>query len=543
MRSKLLFLGLLALQSSLSFGQVYGDYLTLRNDTVDMLDFRAKAFNEYKVLHDKTSKKLPLNGGELNLIHQTVVERKPISDRIIKFISDHISVGKNQYNLFLETQNLNDEFDDSEFEESHVPLQPEDKDFKLSQNDQRELVRFLGITMTFADNYLQTIYFYQDDPTLRRVINEQGSIPGKPGNELKKNLKKLLTRKNVKNLSKALFLYSKIRKDLVTLGQSDEEFKFWTKVIDNSYITGELKNKNINLAEDDEELDQSDVFHRLLELFKHKKKRSDFFHVSGMKIMHVLSKAFGNTAGRFQSRNGLLKDRADVIADLKATLKPLDVLLEKTPFRLTDHFIPGYYGHNAIWLGTEDELKSLGLWDHPVFKPLQQKIREGNSIVEALRPGVTINRVEHFLDIDDLALMRIKTISEEDLKKNLIVAAQQYGKSYDFNFDVQTQDVLVCSELIFMSFLNIDFRTERVAGRWTINPDAIAERSNPNQEFELLLFYVGGQKVENKLPEKMAYLLANADKKDEELLEDFRKIDEEQTFIQKAFRKIQVMLD
>jgi hypothetical protein len=156
-------------------------------------------------------------------------------------------------------------------------------------------------------------------------------------------------------------LYSKIRKDLVTLGQSDEEFKFWTKVIDNSYITGELKNKNINLAEDDEELDQSDVFHRLLELFKHKKKRSDFFHVSGMKIMHVLSKAFGNTAGRFQSRNGLLKDRADVIADLKATLKPLDVLLEKTPFRLTDHFIPGYYGHNAIWLGTEDELKSLGL--------------------------------------------------------------------------------------------------------------------------------------------------------------------------------------
>jgi len=508
-----------------------------------MLDFRAKAFNEYKILHEKTSKKLPLDGGELNLIHQTVVERKPISDRIIKFITDHISVGKNQYNVFLETQNIDDQFNEENTDNTEVPYQTEMKEFNLSENDKRELVRFLGIAMTFADNYLQTIYFYQDDSTLRRVINEQGSIPGKPGNELRNHLKKLLTRKNVKNLSKALFIYSKIRKDLLVLGESDEEFKFWTKVIDNSYITDELKNKNINLANENDELDQSEVFHRLLDLFKHKKNRSDFFHTTAMKIMHVLSKAFGNTAGRFQSRNGFLKDRADVIADLKSTLKPLDVLLEKTPFRLTDHFIPGYYGHNAIWLGSEDDLKSLGLWDHPVFKPLQDKIRQGQSIVEALRPGVTVNPVEHFLDIDDLAVMRIKSISEEDLKKNLIVAAQQYGKAYDFNFDVQTQDVLVCSELIFMSFLNIDFRTERVAGRWTINPDAVAERSRPNQEFELQLFYVGGKKVENKLSEKMAYLLAHSDKKDEELLEDFKQIDETETVIQKAFNKIQLLLD
>jgi hypothetical protein len=547
MRSKLLLLGLLAFHTTLGFGQVYGDYLTLRNDTIDMLDFRTKAYNEFKVLHDKTSKKLPLNGGELNLIHQTIVERKSISDRIIKFLLENINIGKNHYNVFIESQDLNDEFVDNESDDFEIPLQLENKNLNLSLKDQRELVRFLGIALTFADNYLQTIFFYQDDPTLRRVINEEGSIPGKPGNELKNHLKKLLTRKNIKNLSKALFIYSKIRNDLIVLGEKDEEFKFWTKVIDNSFINDELKKKNINLSDDNEEIDQSEVFHKLLKLFRHKKKRSDFFHTTSMKIMHVLSKAFGNTAGRFQSRYGLLKDRADVIADLKSTLRPLDILLEKTPFRLTDHFIPGYYGHNAIWLGTEDELKSLGLWDHPVFRPLQDKIRNGQSIVEALRPGVTINSVEHFLDIDDLAVMRIKSISEEDLKKSLVVAAQQYGKAYDFNFDIHTQDVLVCSELIFMSFLNIDFRTERVAGRWTINPDAVAERSIPNQEFDVQLFYVGGKKVENKLPEKMAYLLANANKKDEQLLEDFKKFDEqdneEKRLVQKVFSKIKILLD
>ena len=30
-----------------------------------------------------------------------------------------------------------------------------------------------------------------------------------------------------------------------------------------------------------------------------------------------------------------------------------DILLEKTPFRLTDKLIPGYWGHAAVWIGGE----------------------------------------------------------------------------------------------------------------------------------------------------------------------------------------------
>jgi hypothetical protein len=111
---------------------------------------------------------------------------------------------------------------------------------------------------------------------------------------------------------------------------------------------------------------------------------------------------FGNTMGMFASRRGkLVSLSSDEKASIAAKLKPLDILLEKTPFRLTDKFIPGHYGHVAIWTGTEIELKALGLWDHPLIQKHQDAIKNGHHIIEALRPGVKINTLDDFLNIDD----------------------------------------------------------------------------------------------------------------------------------------------
>ena len=90
-------------------------------------------------------------------------------------------------------------------------------------------------------------------------------------------------------------------------------------------------------------------------------------HFASMKddAVHEASKLFGNTVGLVQTRHGKLHGNARVVKDLKSQMKPLDVLLERTPFRLTAQFIPGYFGHVAIWVGTPDEIKAMGLWDHP----------------------------------------------------------------------------------------------------------------------------------------------------------------------------------
>ena len=77
--------------------------------------------------------------------------------------------------------------------------------------------------------------------------------------------------------------------------------------------------------------------------------------------LNLFSMLFGNTVGLVEMHKGQLFDRADVQENLRAERKAGDILLEKTPFRLTDYLIPGYWGHAAIWLGTEPELVELGI--------------------------------------------------------------------------------------------------------------------------------------------------------------------------------------
>lgn len=220
----------------------------------------------------------------------------------------------------------------------------------------------------------------------------------------------------------------------------------------------------------------------------------DDLNIAGRTSTYYTSKLFGNTMGIFQSRSGLLKNITPEEKNyISRRMKPLDILLEKTPFRLTDSFIPGYYGHVAIWVGTETELRELGLWDHPAVRPHQDKIRNGHSIVEALRPGVQINTLDHFLDIDDLAVLRPNSLNDDQVKEYLVRAFMQIGKKYDFNFDVETDKEIVCSEIAYVVYHNVVWPTDRTLGRATISPDHVAWKALPNREFTPMVLYKNGK--------------------------------------------------
>ena len=216
----------------------------------------------------------------------------------------------------------------------------------------------------------------------------------------------------------------------------------------------------------------------------------------------AFSKGFGNLMGAFEFRKGKLFGQGDWVQFLRERLQPGDLLLEKTPFRLTDKFIPGHFGHVALYVGTEAELRELGLHTHPWVIPHLVQVAQGRMIVEALRDGTQINTFEHFLNIDDLAILRPKQarIPDADVVLAIALAFSHIGKQYDFAFDSNTWDSIVCSELAFQTYVNVPWAIGKVLHSYTIAPDDVASLGglDPSQPFELIAFIHDGRVVHDK---------------------------------------------
>ena len=289
-----------------------------------------------------------------------------------------------------------------------------------------------------------------------------------------------------------------------TLGINELYFE---QYVEKSFVAAQLKN------------DAASFRLRTMILLSGQLNQTTFFENLN-KIVGRISQFFGNTTGRVQTRDGKLKKLASdvkVMTAMKQELKPLDILLEKTPMRLTDKFIPGYYGHVAIWLGTAEELASvevmyqgklIPLLNHPTVLPHLENLSQGKMIVEALRiPGVTMNTLEHFMDIDDFLVLRSESYDPQSLGEHLLRTFEQVGKAYDFNFNVETQREIVCSELVYAVYTSEVWPTSVSVGRHTISPDHVAWKALDSC-FEPIIMYKEGNLVEDGKSEALKEALS-----------------------------------
>ncbi len=230
----------------------------------------------------------------------------------------------------------------------------------------------------------------------------------------------------------------------------------------------------------------------------------------------LFSMVFGNAVGLVETRKGKLYRKEGVLSLVRGELRAGDILLEKTPFRLTDKLIPGYWGHAAIWIGTEGELKELGIWDNPVVAKYRDEIRQGRLVVEALRSGVEMNSLEHFFNIDSFGALRKPGIDREARARTVIQALRQVGKPYDFNFDVESKERVYCSKLVYLSYSGVEWPTKRSLGRTTFTPDDVAMKAARDRSLELVEFYHDGRRVDSDPLGTMAELMGVAKEKEKQ---------------------------
>ena len=448
----------------------------------------------------------PLTSFLIKNLHRTFGEYREIYDEIESIVNAGEWVFKKNYEITVREDQPTGEDKEAwhKYQQDKIFNDDNDEDFVqpfyINPTDEkgRELIykikRALAAGLLFYDNFNYAIHFYQKDKKLRKMLNYDNEDNYK---FLAKVTKYFHSFTYFRRMGDAIDLYEDLQRFHTKRNLSYTEFE----KLENDIIESSMMFKIF---------DQISTFSRIGDKFEYYGQVLNMtFSHAGDVTTNSLSQVFGNGVGQFASRPGKLtalspKERASITSQLQ----PLDILFEKTPFRLTDKFIPGHFGHAAVWVGNKKQLKEIGIWNDPLVVPYHKLIEEGHSIVEALRPGVQINSFDHFLNIDDLAAIRLKDkLAPEVTKRYLLNAFAQIGKDYDFNFDVETDKTIVCSELVYVVYDDMVWPTEKSVGRYTISPDNVAAKAGEGQPFKIVLIYHDGKPIQVELEENFSRLL------------------------------------
>lgn len=351
----------------------------------------------------------------------------------------------------------------------------------------------LSAALLLYDNYLLTVALFDQDSKLRRVLDQPDKGYSLPAHRLTEVKQSFLSTENSERIFPAVAYYRKfIEPDMNQATAPGRAYLLQLIAQSPSFaaLNGNRMPADLKLS------------------LRHMRLLSgDLLMALSREGLNLFSMLFGNTIGLVETRRGKLYAKPELERQLAGQLRAGDVLLEKTPFRLTDLMIPGYWGHAAIWVGSETELRELGIWDHPVVRPYQERIRRGKGVIEALRNGVVLNTFAHFLNVDDLAVLRPAQPDRAVHAARVLRAFRQLGKAYDFNFDVESTDRIVCSELIYQVYTEIPWPTSKQLGRATISPDQVAQRALPGGPLRVILLVEDGRPIETDPGARMLVLL------------------------------------
>jgi hypothetical protein len=207
----------------------------------------------------------------------------------------------------------------------------------------------------------------------------------------------------------------------------------------------------------------------------------------------------GEIVGPITWRQGYLAEEA-AQARIVAGLRPLDVVVVSSKGRLTGRLIPGLFQHATVYVGSERELRALGMWSHPSVVSHREAIRAGARFIEADRKGVHLSPPSMVLNTDRAVTLRPRIATPGWQQRSMATLFGELGTGFDFNFDSGRSDRLFCAELVCHVMPELRLPRDKVYGRETIIPDRVvyeAVRGNPRLR---LIAYVAGDRTGIRMP-------------------------------------------
>lgn len=206
-------------------------------------------------------------------------------------------------------------------------------------------------------------------------------------------------------------------------------------------------------------------------------------------------------------------------------LAPGDILLERQDWYLSNIFLPGFWPHAILYIGTYQELQTFAAdpqiqawcnrqkcadfiallkYSYPkAFKAWSSSsFRDRGTcvVIEAISEGVVFNSLAAACHGDYLAAMRPR-LTPLQKAKAIYTAFSYFGREYDFNFSFNTEQTMVCTELVVKSYTHpeagaLKFPVKLTLGKPGVTADSIvetfaAERGKANRQLDFIAFLRG----------------------------------------------------
>lgn len=164
-----------------------------------------------------------------------------------------------------------------------------------------------------------------------------------------------------------------------------------------------------------------------------------------------------------------------------------DILVTRHDDAMSNLFLPGFWPHAALYIGSAEQRKELGLG----CDVKQGCCEEGVCFIEAKKDGVLFRPMEDTMQVDAFMVLRPELESSQ-VAEALARAMSHEGKLYDFSFDFCMAERLACTELIYRGYHgvgSVSFELHRHSGRSCISAEDLIDQALSSGHFQKVLDY------------------------------------------------------
>jgi hypothetical protein len=203
--------------------------------------------------------------------------------------------------------------------------------------------------------------------------------------------------------------------------------------------------------------------------------------VSVANILAGVMEGVGRTASEFcDFDNKRVSD--DVLSSITEFLQPGDVIVTRHAKALTNLFIPGFWPHAALYIGTRAQHESTNI---DVDLTIKQLWVGDICVLEARKDGVRLRPLSDTLSVDTFVVLR-PNLGPDSICKAIERALLHQGKMYNFDFDFFSSDRIVCTEVVYRAYDGLEdlrFPLNERAGRKTLSAEDLLDFALDTEAF------------------------------------------------------------